>query len=103
MQITDIKVRKLNLEGRMRAVVSLTFDDSFVIHDIKVIQGQEKLFVAMPSRRTPDGEFKDIVHPINTETRREIENAILAEYDKVVEEPTPAPSETPEYVEKEDE
>ena len=84
MNITDIKVRKINAEGRMKAVVSVTFDDAFVVHDIKVIEGQEKLFIAMPSRKTPEGEFKDIAHPINASTREELENKILAEYEKAM-------------------
>ncbi len=82
MQITDIKVRKINAEGRMKAVVSVTFDDCFVVHDIKVIEGQEKLFIAMPSRKTPDGEFKDIAHPINVEMREQLQEMILAKYEE---------------------
>ncbi len=82
MQITDIKVRKINAEGRMKAVVSVTFDDAFVVHDIKVIAGQEKLFIAMPSRKTPDGEFKDIAHPINAEMRELLQDMILAKYEE---------------------
>ncbi len=82
MQITDIKVRKINAEGRMKAVVSVTFDDAFVVHDIKVIAGQDKLFIAMPSRKTPDGEFKDIAHPINAEMRELLQNMILAKYEE---------------------
>ena len=82
MEITDIKVRKINAEGRMKAVVSVTFDDAFVVHDIKVIEGQEKLFIAMPSRKTPDGEFKDIAHPINAEMRERLQNMILAKYEE---------------------
>lgn len=82
MQITDIKVRKINAEGRMKAVVSATFDDCFVVHDIKVIEGQEKLFIAMPSRKTPDGEFKDIAHPINAEMREQLQEMILAKYEE---------------------
>jgi len=82
MQITDIKVRKINAEGRMKAVVSVTFDDAFVVHDIKVIEGQERLFIAMPSRKTPDGEFKDIAHPINAEMRELLQNMILAKYEE---------------------
>ena len=82
MQITDIKVRKINAEGRMKAVVSVTFDDAFVVHDIKVIAGQEKLFIAMPSRKTPDGEFKDIAHPINAEMRELLQEMILAKYEE---------------------
>lgn len=82
MQITDVRVRKITNEGKMKAIVSVTFDNEFVVHDIKVIDGQNGLFIAMPSRKTPDGEFKDIAHPINTETRERIQNAILEEYDK---------------------
>lgn len=82
MKITDVKVRKINAEGRMKAVVSVTFDDCFVVHDIKVIEGQEKLFIAMPSRKTPDGEFKDIAHPINAEMRELLQETILAKYEE---------------------
>ncbi len=82
MQITDVKVRKINAEGRMKAVVSVTFDDCFVVHDIKVIEGQEKLFIAMPSRKTPDGEFKDIAHPINAEMRELLQNTVLEKYEE---------------------
>ena len=82
MKITDVKVRKLTAEGRMKAVVSVTFDDCFVVHDIKVIEGQEKLFIAMPSRKTPDGEFKDIAHPINAEMRELLQETILAKYEE---------------------
>ena len=83
MQITDVRVRKITNEGKMKAIVSVTFDNEFVVHDIKVIDGQNGLFIAMPSRKTPDGEFKDIAHPINTETREKIQSAILSEYEKV--------------------
>ena len=82
MEITDIKIWKINAEGRMKAVVSVTFDDSFVVHDIKVIEGQEKLFIAMPSRKTPDGEFKDIAHPINADMRETLQNMILGKYEE---------------------
>ncbi|MGL4452125.1 MAG: septation regulator SpoVG [Sarcina sp.] len=84
MQITDVRIRKIAAEGKMKAIVSVTFDNEFVVHDIKVIEGQSGLFIAMPSRKTPDGEFKDIAHPINTETREKIQQAILGEYEKVV-------------------
>ena len=77
MRITDVRIRKINKEGRMKAIVSVTFDDAFVVHDIKVIEGQEKLFTAMPSRRTPENEFKDIAHPINSEMRETLEKAII--------------------------
>ena len=82
MNITDIRVRKITAEGRMKAVVSVTFDDAFVVHDIKVIEGQDKLFIAMPSRKTTDGEFKDIAHPINKETREELERIIIKAYNE---------------------
>lgn len=82
MQITDVRIRKIATEGKMKAIVSVTFDNEFVVHDIKVIEGQNGLFIAMPSRKTPDGEFKDIAHPINTDTREKIQQAILAEYEK---------------------
>ena len=83
MQITDVRVRKIAAEGKMKAIVSVTFDNEFVVHDIKVIEGQNGLFIAMPSRKTPDGEFKDIAHPINTQTREKIQKAVLDEYEKV--------------------
>ena len=92
MEITDIRVKRIqtesSTESKMKAVVSVTFDDAFVVHDIKVIEGQDKLFTAMPSRKTQDGEFKDIAHPINRETRVELEEAILAEYQRVLEQST---------------
>ena len=83
MNITDVRSRKISAEGKMKAIVSVTFENQFVVHDIKVIEGQNGLFIAMPSRKTPDGEFKDIAHPINTETREQIQKAILDEYEKV--------------------
>ena len=86
MEITDIRVRKINAEGRMKAVVSVTFDDAFVVHDIKVIEGQEKLFIAMPSRKTPEGDFKDIAHPINAETREFLHSMILKKCQEALEE-----------------
>ena len=90
LEITDIRVKKIltesSAESKMKAVVSVTFDDSFVVHDIKIIEGQDKLFTAMPSRKTQDGEFKDIAHPINRDMRLKLEDAILAEYHRVLEE-----------------
>ena len=81
MNITDIRIRKVNTENsKMKAIASVTFDDCFVVHDIKVIEGQDKLFIAMPSRKTADGEFKDIAHPINSSTRVELETKILEKY-----------------------
>lgn len=80
MEITDVRIRKIDVEGKMKAVVSVTFDNEFVVHDIKVIESQSGLFIAMPSRKTPDGEFKDIAHPINATTRDKIQKAILDKY-----------------------
>ena len=77
MKITDVRVRKVNTAGKMKAVVSVTFDDSFVVHDIKVIEGKERMFIAMPSRKTSEGEFKDVAHPINTGLRDELQTIIL--------------------------
>jgi len=81
LQITDVRVRKINVEGRMKAIVSVTFDNEFVVHDIKVIEGQDGMFVAMPSRKTPTGEFKDTAHPINADTRTKIQEAIMQSYE----------------------
>lgn len=83
MQITDVRIRKISADSKMKAIVSVTFDGEFVVHDIKVIEGKNGLFIAMPSRKTPNGEFKDITHPINTDTRQKIQDAILSEYEKV--------------------
>ena len=80
MQITDVRVRKLSKEGRMKAVVSITLDDQFAVHDIKVIEGENGLFLAMPSRQSGNGEYRDIVHPINADTRELIEITILKCY-----------------------
>ncbi|MCM3762589.1 septation regulator SpoVG [Alkalihalobacillus oceani] len=82
MQVTDVRLRRVNTEGRMRAIASITIDHEFVVHDIRVIDGNNGLFVAMPSKRTPDGEFRDIAHPISSQTREKIQTAVLAEYDK---------------------
>ena len=86
MTITDVRIRKITTEGKMKAIVSVTFDEEFVVHDIKIIEGQSGLFIAMPSRKTPDGEFKDIAHPINTETREKIQNSILEAYNAALQE-----------------
>ena len=80
MQITDVRVRKVAKEGKMRAVVSITIDNEFVVHDIKVIEGEKGLFIAMPSRKASDGEYRDIAHPINSETRDRIQSLILETY-----------------------
>lgn len=86
MQVTEVRLRHVNTEGRMRAIASVTFNDEFVVHDIRVIDGNNGLFVAMPSKRTPDGEFRDIAHPINSETRAKIQEAVFKEYHRVGEE-----------------
>ncbi|MGN0204953.1 MAG: septation regulator SpoVG [Coprococcus sp.] len=81
MQITDVRVRKVNKEGKMKAVVSITIDNEFVVHDIKVIDGEKGLFIAMPSRKAVDGEYRDIAHPINSDTRERIQRVILEKYE----------------------
>ena len=81
MQITDVRVRRIDKEGKMKAIVSITLDDEFVIHDIKVIEGEKGLFIAMPSRKTADGEYRDIAHPINSATRDMIQRVILDKYE----------------------
>lgn len=86
MQITDVRIRKIATDGKMKAIVSVTFDNEFVVHDIKIIEGQNGLFIAMPSRKTPDGEFKDIAHPINTDTREKMQSSILAAYEEAMQE-----------------
>ena len=86
MQITDIRVRKITKEGKMKAVVSVTFDEIFVVHDIKVIEGEKGLFIAMPSRRSGDGESRDIAHPINSEMRYKLQKEILEKYEEAVKE-----------------
>lgn len=80
MNITDVRVRRVSREGKMKAVVSITINDEFVVHDIKVIEGEKGLFIAMPSRRAADGEYRDIAHPINSQTRSEIQELILSRY-----------------------
>lgn len=82
MNITDVRVRKISQEGKMKAIVSITIDNEFVVHDIKVIEGENGLFIAMPSRKTTDGEYRDIAHPINTVTRNRIQEIIIEEYKK---------------------
>ncbi|NLW56252.1 MAG: septation regulator SpoVG [Firmicutes bacterium] len=83
MNITDVRLKKIDNGSKMKAIASITFDDAFVVREIRVIEGQNGLFVAMPSRKTPSGEFKDIAHPINADTRQLIQDAILEEYEKV--------------------
>lgn len=85
MNITDVRVRKVAKEGKMKAVVSITIDDEFVVHDIKVIEGEKGLFIAMPSRKATDGEYRDIAHPINSLTRDKIRKIILSKFDEVME------------------
>ena len=87
MQITDVRVRKITKEGKMKAIVSITLDDEFVVHDIKVIEGEKGLFIAMPSKKATDGEYRDIAHPINSSTRENLQKGILESYEKALEEP----------------
>ena len=84
MNITDVRIRKVADEGKMKAIVSITFDNEFVVHDIKIIDGQNGLFIAMPSRKMNEGDFRDIAHPILSETRNKIKDAIFAEYEKLL-------------------
>jgi stage V sporulation protein G len=86
MNVTDVRIRKISTGGKMKAVVSITIDDCFAVHDIKVIESQKGLFIAMPSRKTPDGQFKDIAHPINSETRTELEQLIINRYNEIQDE-----------------
>ena len=87
MQITDVRVRRLTADGKMKAVVSITIDNEFAVHDIKVIEGEKGLFIAMPSKKATDGEYRDIAHPINSETRDRIQKIILESYEKALLEP----------------
>lgn len=87
MEITDVRVRKIAKEGKMKAIVSITFDNEFVVHDIKVIEGEKGLFIAMPSKKASDGEYRDIAHPINSNTRDRIQSTILESYEKALLEP----------------
>ena len=84
MEITDIRIRVVNKDSKMKAVVSITFDEAFVVHDIKVIEGEKGLFIAMPSRKAADGEYRDIAHPINSATRDRIQTIILDRYQEVM-------------------
>ena len=84
MNITDVRIRKVAKEGKMKAIVSITIDNQFVIHDIKVIEGEKGLFIAMPSRKASDGEYRDIAHPINSATRERISNLIMEKYQEEI-------------------
>lgn len=85
MQIIDVRVRRVAKEGKLKAVASITLDEEFVVHDIKVIEGEKGLFIAMPSKKSADGEYRDIAHPINSGTRENMQNLILAKYEETVE------------------
>ena len=84
MRITDVRVRKIAKEGKMKAIVSITLDEEFVVHDIKVIEGEKVLFIAMPSKKATDGEYRDIAHPINSDTREKIQAIILNRYEQAL-------------------
>ncbi|MGQ9778742.1 MAG: septation regulator SpoVG [Bacillota bacterium] len=83
MEITDVRLKKVSNEGKVRALATITIDDAFVVRDIRVVEGQNGLFVAMPSRKTPDGEFRDIVYPLTQEAREQLQKAILSQYEKM--------------------
>lgn len=89
MQITDVRVRKVAKEGKLKAVVSITIDGEFVVHDIKVIEGEKGMFIAMPSKKSLDGEYRDVAHPINSGTREKIQTSILEKYEQSLEEEEP--------------
>ena len=84
VQVTDVRIRKITKEGKMKAIVSITLDDEFVIHDIKIIEGEKGMFIAMPSRRAGDGEYRDIAHPINSDTREKVQKMILDKYEAIL-------------------
>ena len=84
MKITNVRIRKVEKEGKMKAVVSITIDEEFVVHDIKIIEGEKGLFIAMPSRKAADGEYRDIAHPINSDTRERIQKLILEKYEETL-------------------
>ena len=84
MQITDVRIRRVEKEGKLQAVVSITIDEEFVVHDIKIIEGEKGLFIAMPSRKAADGEYRDIAHPINSGTRERIQKLILEKYEETL-------------------
>jgi len=100
VEITDVRLRKIETEGKLRAYVSITFDDSFVVHDLRVIDGNKGMFVAMPSKRLPNGDHKDIAHPINTEIREKIQNAVLEIYNKELQETPQTKTEAAEVAEE---
>ena len=87
MQVTDVRVRKIAKESKMKAIVSITLDDEFVVHDIKIIEGDKGLFIAMPSKKASDGEYRDIAHPIHSQTREAIQKVILESYERALLEP----------------
>ncbi|MCG0275842.1 MAG: septation regulator SpoVG [Thermosediminibacteraceae bacterium] len=80
MEVTEVRIRRVQSEGRMKAIVSVTFDNEFVVHDIRIIEGKKGLFIAMPSRKTPNGQFKDVAHPINAAARAKIQDAVLRQF-----------------------
>ncbi|MBU5668985.1 septation regulator SpoVG [Peptoniphilus sp. MSJ-1] len=86
MNITDVRIRKIPADGKLKAIVSVTFDNEIALHDIKIIEGNDSLFLAMPSRKLPNGEYRDIAHPINAETRKELEDVVFKKYEEVLNE-----------------
>ena len=97
MDITDIRIRKVNADGKLKAYVTVTFDDSFVVHNVKIIEGENGVFIAMPSRKTKSGEYKDVAHPINTSFRTQLQDRILEEYEKMGEDMETAAGDSGKY------
>ena len=96
MEITDVRVKKLNSDNRLKAIAAITIDECFVVHELRIIDGKDGLFVAMPSRKMPNGEFKDVAHPINQETRNKIESVVIEAFNNLEEEPADEPSDASE-------
>ncbi len=103
MEITDVRVKKLNSDNRLKAIAAITIDDCFVVHELRIIDGKDGLFVAMPSRKMPNGEFKDVAHPINQETRNRIEGVVIEAYNNLEDEVEQPKKEVPSEDEEETE
>ncbi len=102
MEITDVRVKKLNSDNRLKAIAAITIDECFVVHELRIIDGKDGLFVAMPSRKMPNGEFKDVAHPINQETRNKIESVVIEAFNNLEEEPADEPADEPSDASEDD-
>ena len=102
MEITDVRVKKLNSDKRLKAIAAITIDECFVVHELRIIDGKDGLFVAMPSRKMPNGEFKDVAHPINQETRNKIESVVIEAFNNLEEEPADEPADEPSDASEDD-